>query len=182
MTPKQRIAFFKLFNDAWTVSGTGSDREAWRKKEMAEAIPGLTSTKQITSVSQFDTLMLHFAQLAQDTDAILYYAGADERRYRHLLAAINADFAFFRGAGFDDAYLEAIYHQAGYPSYNKIEDIPAEHLQQIVQIADSYVRKLRHKSNLEPWQLPSAGEPWRIRGVRASALASQRARTPSAAH
>ena len=40
MTTKQRIAFFKLVSDAWGVSGFGGDKDAWRKGEMAEAVPG----------------------------------------------------------------------------------------------------------------------------------------------
>ena len=183
MTPKQRTAFFKLVNDAWSVSGTGRDKEAWRKAEMAKAIPGLTSTKAIRNSSDFDALMLHFAILAQDADACQYYAAASERRYRHILRAVEADLAFLRGEGFSEAYMVAIYHQTGAPSYNTIDDIPAEHLHLIVQIADSYVRKLRYKTTLEPWQLPSAGEPWCIRGVRAAKLAAQfalrRAQTPA---
>ena len=181
MTPRQRTAFFKLFNDAWTVSGFGLDREAWRKKEMAEAIPGLASTKQVTSQEAFDTLMLHFAHLAQDADAILHYAVAEERRLRHILAALSADFEFLRGQGFNDAYIAAIYHQAGAPAYNTIDDIPAGKLRLIVQIADSHIRKLRKAARLEPWQLPSAGAPWRIRGPRAATLAHQRAVAPAPA-
>ena len=183
MTPKQRTAFFKLFNDAWAVSGTGRDKEAWRKAEMAKAIPGLLSTKHIHDSTEFDKLMLHFAILAQDAEACQYYASAEERRYRHILRAVEADLSFFRGEGFNEAYFVAIYHQAGAPSYNTIDDIPAERLHLIVQIADSYVRKLRYKTTLEPWQLPSAGEPWCIRGVRAAKLAAQfaprRAQTPA---
>jgi len=71
MTPKQRTAFFKLFNDAWTVSGTGREKDAWRKAEMAEAVPSYTSTKRRITVADFEKLMLHFATLAQDADAII---------------------------------------------------------------------------------------------------------------
>jgi hypothetical protein len=173
MTPKQRTAFFKLFNDAWAVSGTGRDKDAWRKTEMANAIPGLTTTKAIRDSADFDTLMRHFAVLAQDADACAYYAAAEERRHRHILRAVEADLAFLRNEGFNEAYMVAIYHQTGAPSYNTIDDIPAKHLHLIVQIADSYVRKLRRAADLEPWQLPSAGKPWCIRGVRAAKLAAQ---------
>ena len=175
MTPKQRIAFFRLFNDAWTVSGPGGDKDAWRKAEMAVAVPGLTSTKRVDDPATFDALMLHFATLAQDADAIRYYAAAEERRYRHILRAVEADLAFLRHEGFNDAYMLGIYHQAGAPHYNTIDDIPAERLRLIVQISDSHVRKLRRAARLEPWQLPSAGEPFRIRGPRAALLAAQRA-------
>jgi hypothetical protein len=175
MTPKQRTAFFKLFNDAWAVSGTGRDKDAWRKTEMANAIPGLTSTKALRDSADFDALMLHFATLAQDADTIKYYAAAEERRHRHILRAVEADLTFFRNEGFNDAYFEAIYKQAGGATYRTLDDIPAQHLRLIVQIADSHVRKLRRAADLEPWQLPSAGEPWRIRGLRAALLAAQHA-------
>ena len=178
MTPKQRTAFFKLVNDAWTVSGTGRDKEAWRKIEMANALPGLTSTKSIRDSADFDTLMLHFAVLAQDADACADYAAAEERRHRHILRAVEADLAFFRGQGFNDAYFEAIYKQAGGATYLTLDDIPATHLRLIVQIADSHVRKLRRAAGLEPWQLPSAGAPWRIRGHRAALLAEKHALRP----
>ena len=146
---------------------------------MAEAVPSYTSTKRRITVADFEKLMLHFATLAQDADAIMYYASAEERRYRHILRAVEADFAFFRNEGFDDAYLLAIYHQTGAPDYNTIEDIPAEKLRLIVQIADSYVRKLRIKAGCEIWQLPSAGEPWCIRGIRAADLRAARVAHPA---
>ena len=173
ITTKQRIAFFKLVGDAWEVSGIGIDKDGWRRNEMSEAVPGLDSFKDVASQETYEILMLHFAKLAQGTRSVGYYATSIERRYRFVLKAVEADMAFFRGKGFDDAYIEGIYHQAGFPEYQKIDDIPAEHLKLIVQIADSWVRKLRQNAKLEPYHLPSAGEPWCIRGYKAAGIARQ---------
>jgi hypothetical protein len=169
------MAFFKLVNAAWGVSGFGGDRDAWRKTEMAEAVPGCDSVKKVRDAETYDALMLHFAKLAQDERAVRHYAVASERRLRFILQAVEADLSFLRGRGCGDAYMEGIYRQAGGPSYNKIDDIPVEHLRLVVQIADSHVRKLRKTADVEIHQLPSAGDPWRIRGVKAMNLARQTA-------
>jgi hypothetical protein len=170
ITTKQRIAFFKLFNTACGISGFGGDKEAWRKAEMMEAA-GIASVKLVKTQEDYDALMLHFAQLAQDERAVRHYAVASERRHRFILQAVEADLSFLRGRGCGDAYMEGIYRQAGFPACRKMDDIPVEHLRLLVQIADSHVRKLRRSAGLEPRQLPSAGDPWRIRGVKAANLA-----------
>lgn len=170
MTPLQRNAFFRLVNKAWCKAGTGTDREAWRRAEMLQAT-GVDSTARIDRRARYETVMLHFAILAQDFAAVAYWSTASERRLRWVLSAIEADLSFLKSKGIGDAYMEGIYHQAGHPIYAKIADVPAEHLYLIIQIADSHVRKLRRAAHLDPADLPSAGAPWHIRGHAATVFA-----------
>jgi hypothetical protein len=167
MTTMQRVAFFKLVGKAHSKSGIG-DREVWRKAEMDQAIPGCHSVSQVLTAADYDSMMLHFAKLAEDFGAVAHYAAAAEKRMRHVLGAVAADLEHLRGVGIPDAYMEAIYRQAGGASYATLDDIPAEHLRLLVQIADSHVRRLRKAARLRPSDLPSAGYPWRIRGHRAA--------------
>lgn len=173
MTTMQRVAFFKLVGQAYSKSGIG-DREVWRKAEMDQAIPGCHSVSDVRGQEHYETIMLHFAKAAEDFAAVQYWAVAVERRHRHVLGAISADLDYLRMRGHQDAYMAGIYHQAGHPAYTTIDDIPVEHLHLIVQIADSYARKLRKAAGLRPCDLPSAGHPWRIRGYRAAAVADAR--------
>jgi len=165
ISDRQRIAFFKMVGAAWTVSGFGVDREAWRRKEMVEAV-GIDSFRLVKFQETYEELMLHFARLAQDMRSVSYYAEATERRLRFVMRAVEADLEFLRGHGHGDAYMVGIYRQAGFDGWRAIDDIPAEHLRLVVQIADSYVRKLRAGAGLKPRDLPSAGAPWHIRGLR----------------
>lgn len=167
MTTLQRTAFFRLVGKAYATSGIGG-REAWRKAEMDQAIPGCSSVSKVVSQSDYDIVMLHFAKLAEDFAAVSKYSTSVERRLRHVLSAVQADLEYLRGQGIPDAYMAGIYHQAGAPDYTTLDDIPGEHLRLIVQIADSYVRRLRKAARLRPADLPSAGYPWRIRGHRAA--------------
>lgn len=164
MTTMQRVAFFKLVGQAFAKSGMGENRDEWRKSEMAQAIPGCRSVSQVVSQSDYDVLMLHFAQLAESFDMVAKFSVAAERRLRHIMRAVAADLEFFQDRGVDDAYMLGIYRQAGAPEYVTIDDIPEEHLRLIVQIADTHVRRLRKAYGLRPGNLPSAGYPWRIRG------------------
>jgi len=164
MTKRQRIAFFTLVGDAFHVSGFGTDREAWRKQEMQVAIPECDSISKVNTNARYETMMMHFAQLAQDARTIRLYADASERRYRHVLQAIEADLGFLRGHGCDDAYMAGIYRKSGGPDYADINDIPEDKLSLVVQIADSFVRSLRQKAKLSIRDLPSSGAPWFIRG------------------
>lgn len=164
MTQRQRIAFFKLVGDAFQVSGFGSDRETWRKHEMQVAIQGCDSISKVNTNLRYETLMKHFAILAQDAATIRLYADASERRYRHILHALEADLSFLRGQGCGDAYMAGIYKRAGGPDYADIHDIPEDKLALVVQIADSFVRSLRQKAKLRIRDLPSSGDPWFIRG------------------
>ena len=168
MTTSQRVFFFKVVNQAYKVSGDGTQCEAWRKRQMVIAIPGCDSVSRVTSQEQFETLMLHFATLSNDFELASKFSVAQETRLRFILGAVEADLTFLRERGCNDAWMTGIYHQMGHPDYNTIDDIPSDSLRLLVQIADSYVRKLRRAAGLDPSDLPSAGPPWCIRGVRAA--------------
>lgn len=174
MTKMQRVAFFRLANVAHRHAGDGTPFDAWRKHEMSAAIPGCDSVSKVGMRKEYELLMLHFAILAEDFDLVAHYAVGQESRLRWVLRAIEADLEFMARRGVDDSYMAAIYHQAGYPSYHAIDDVPSEALRLIVQIADSYVRKLRKAAGLDPADLPSAGSPWCIRGHRAAEEAALR--------
>lgn len=176
MTEKQRIAFFRLAGAAHRHAGDGAPFDPWRKAEMHAAIPGCDSVSKVGQQKEFETLMLHFAILAENYDLVAHYSVGQESRLRWVLRAIEADLACMAQRGVDDSYMAAIYHQAGYPHYHTIDDVPSDALRLIVQIADSYVRKLRKAAGLEPADLPSAGPPWCIRGHRAAEDAALRHR------
>lgn len=171
MTDLQRVAFFRLAHAAHRHAGEGPF-DPWRKDQMAVAVPGCTSVSKVGKQKDYEALMLHFAILGEEFDLVAKYAVGQERRLRFVLQAVEADLAFLAGRGVDDAYMVGIYHQAGFPAYNTIDDIPSDALHLLVQISDSYVRKLRKAEHLEPSDLPSSGPPWCIRGVRAAGRSS----------
>lgn len=165
MTDNRRIAFFRVVRDAFQISGFGSSYDAWRKVEMAKVIPGCDSVSKVKSKEDYEALMLHFGILAQDEAVIKLYSDPSERRHRFVLKAIEADLEYLRGKGCDDAYMEAIYKRAVGVSFASIDDIPADQLKLVVQIADSFSRRLRRKARVTIDSLPSAHPPFCIRGV-----------------
>ena len=69
---------------------------AWRKSEMVEA--GLPdSVKRVSQVIGYDTLMLHFAELAYDMELVEKFQTNESRMLQHVIGGLVKDLDFITG-------------------------------------------------------------------------------------
>ena len=77
MTDKQRIAFFKVFQQAADRQCIPpGEREAWRHEIVREAC-GVPSLKAVGSGADFDRLMAHVSRLAEDHAEAIRWATSE---------------------------------------------------------------------------------------------------------
>ena len=80
MTDKQRIAFFKVFQQAAERQGIPpGEREVWRHEIVREAC-GVPSLKAVGSGADFDRLMAHVSRLAESHGEAIRWGTAEGRR------------------------------------------------------------------------------------------------------
>ena len=124
-----------------------------------------------------------FAVMAYDDAAIGYFTSCSERRLRWVLNGLATDLQHIQERGVDVAYIEGIYRQAGMlPA--EFADAPAPRLWRCLQILDTRIRRLCEREAIALRTLPTAGQPWEFRGIRAAlyaafvARSAERAGTP----
>lgn len=161
LTASQLRRYWQAFRPAWQAhAGRANfepcDREVaerWRHEVMAQECHGKQSTKDLDN-SDFDAVMLRFAQEAGDFAAVAYWSESQERRMRHLLkqklAALDRlDPMQQHGP----AYLSGILRKARLQlPLRTLDDIPFDHLRTALQILDTHLRRLRRRTAdlLEP--------------------------------
>lgn len=80
MTDKQRVAFFKVFQQACDRQCIPpGEREAWRHEIVREAC-GVPSLKAVGSGADFDRLMAHVSRLAESHGEAMRWGTAEGRR------------------------------------------------------------------------------------------------------
>jgi len=170
LTSAQRPKFFKLARAAYDRESPSMTFEEWRKHQMVVAgYPA--STSLVDKVWGFEALMLHFATLAFDVAAVEYFTSCAERRLRWVLAGLATDLQFIQKTGVGEDYIAGIYRHAGLLP-TEFSDAPATRLWCCLQILDTRIRRLCERDGIALRLLPTAGNPWQFRGVRAARYAA----------
>ncbi len=140
-------AYFKLVKEAADSAGIPDEKDArdrWRHRENIEAI-GFPSIKSIAYPWQWDSLLLHFAQLADNDYWIERAALGVERRAKHSIRESLGKLSAIEGRELGDAYALAILEQMNL-KYDKLDAVPAEHLQRAaISINKQLARRRREK-------------------------------------
>ncbi len=170
LTAAQRPKFFKLARAAWSTVSPGVPFDEWRKQIMVEA--GCDpSTSKVDRVWGYEELMLRFAVLAYDAEQIGYFTACSERRLRWVLNGLAIDLQYLQSTGVGKEYIAGIYSQAGMLP-DEFDDAPAPRLWCCLQILDTRIRRLCERDGIALRLLPTAGNPWQFRGVRAARYAA----------
>lgn len=170
LTAAQRPKFFKLARAAYDQESPRMAFDDWRKFQMVQAgYPA--STGLVDHIWGYEALMLHFATLAFDMDAVGYFTSCAERRLRWVLAGLATDLQFIEKTGVEVSYIVGIYQQAGLLP-TEFADAPAPRLWCCLQILDTRIRRLCEREGIALRMLPTAGNPWCFRGVHAQRYAA----------
>lgn len=170
LTAAQRPKFFKLARAAWSTVSPGVPFDEWRKQIMFEA--GYDpSTSKVDHVWGYEELMLRFAVLAYDAEQIGYFTACSERRLRWVLNGLAIDLQYLQSTGVGPEYISGIYGQAGLMP-EEFADAPVQRLWCCLQILDTRIRRLCERDGIALRLLPTAGNPWQFRGVRAARYAA----------
>lgn len=180
LTNAQRPRFFAMVKAAYDRESPRMPLDRWRKEQMVAA-GHPASTKEVSHIWGYEELMLHFATLAFDAEAIGYFTSCSERRLRWVLNGLATDLQYIQTTGVEESYIKGIYRQARLMPF-EFADAPASRLWCCLQILDTRIRSLCKREEIALRHLPTAGKPWEFRGVGAAcfaqfvALAADRAR------
>lgn len=170
LTPSQRSKFFKLARAAWLAVSPGTPFNTWRKEQMIEA-GHPASIKELDHIWGYEDMMLRFAVLSYNDDAIGYWTSCIERRLRWVLKGLATDLQALQQRGVEESYIEGIYRQAKMLPED-FEDATAQQLWCVLQILDTRIRSLCTRVNVSLRDLPTAGHPWCFRGIKAKRYAA----------
>jgi len=162
LTDKQRVAFFKLARRAYSVQQPDQPFDLWRKYEMREA--GLKdSIKKVSKIIGYDTLMLHFAILAQDIDLVNYYQANEARLLLHIIDGLTKDLNWIANR---------ISNGIATCEYSRdVSHLPPVKIRSIMQEMGDMVLELCADHDINHGLLPTASSPYNFRGKRAAAFA-----------
>jgi hypothetical protein len=164
LTNKQRVAFFRLATTAYSVEQPDEPFDAWRKSEMLKA--GLpNSLSRVSKINGFDSLMLHFAILAQDDLKVSYYEQNEQRLLLHILLGLTAD-VFWLSANYAIGQLTT-------RPFDSYTGLTVDELRISMFTIGNSVDDICAHYGVKSSDLPSAGRPFYFRGKRAAVLADK---------
>jgi hypothetical protein len=111
---------------------------------------GIYTTKEASNTTDFDALMLAFAEIAGDDYWIKRMAGAAERRWRWMIAQKMSAKGLTMGCNDKrgEHYIQSIMKHMGLDQL-KFADLPAEHLKKIfIALDEDYQRHHKHDREL----------------------------------
>lgn len=147
-TPKQQAHYRPMVSKAWLAhcaqQGIAPNNEAfraeWYRAELIAA-GGWYTTKQCDHVKDFDTVMLHFALIANDDYWITRIAHSDQRRQFWLINLRLKELSELEHTEHTWEYARSIYHHMNLPLH--MRDCPADLLWKVFQALDTHVRRLQ---------------------------------------
>ena len=167
MTDKQRVAFFKVFQQACDRQCIPpGEREAWRHEIVREAC-GVPSLKAVDSGSAFDKLMAHVSRLAEDHGEAIRWGTAEGRRLaamaqacaRQCFEIAQAIPSLAERCPPDPVdYLRGVMAQAGWRDALHAEDgewwldLDLVRLQKLFQMLDTHRRRLLRRVPFAKWE------------------------------
>ena len=160
MTDKQRIAFFKVFQQAAErQSIPPGEREAWRHEIVREAC-GVPSLKAVGSGADFDRLMAHVSRLAESHGEAMRWGTAEGRRLAAMAQAAARPIPALAEQWAPGAipYLRGVMAQAGWRDALHAEDgewwldLDLPRLQKLFQMLDTHRRRLLRRVPFAKWE------------------------------
>ena len=147
-TPRQQKFYRPLIKKAWLAHCAREKvhpesrfaYEEWYRCTLLEAV-GAYTTKELNPVSDFDAVMLAFAQIANDGYWIKRCADAQERRWKFLIAERLKQLRASR------AYLDGILAQMNLDQ-QPFDELPAEYLKMVFIALDKQQHRHRHEREL----------------------------------
>lgn len=146
----QRVRFFVAMNGAWSAhcereewnARDNAAKDAWYRAEM-ERETGKRSVKDLNRVTDYDTMRLHWAIIANDESSIRYFGEAAERRLRKLIEDRMDELAQITERRVTWAYVRSLHTRMDLPL--TIDECDAGSLLKILQALDTHRRRLRRK-------------------------------------
>ena len=167
MTDKQRVAFFKVFQQACDRQCIPpGEREAWRHEIVREAC-GVPSLKAVGSGADFDRLMAHVSRLAESHGEAMRWGTAEGRRLAKMAeAAARQCFEIAQAIPSlaercppDPVdYLRGVLAQAGWRDALHAEgeewwlDLDLPRLHRLFQMLDTHRRRLLRRVPFAKWE------------------------------
>jgi hypothetical protein len=160
-SPGQRSRYFELVSKAWKqhCEQTGEQAnsraaETQFRREINMKATQCYSIKEMNQTTDFDAVMLELAIIAFDEYWIDRLSCSAERRLRWILRnQFIPDLEFLMKEQIGWEYITGICEQAKIPT--RMDDCPAPMLMKIVQMVDTYIRRLAKKSGIDLIDLPS---------------------------
>ncbi len=146
-TPRQQGIFRPLVQRAWASyceregreAGNRTERDNWYRGELLTVI-GVDSTKDCDQVRDFDSIVAHFAILANDAFWIDRTSKASEIRMRYWIGRRLSDLDKLTNQEHHWDYVVGIYRHMNLPA--DMEDCPAQLLWKVFQALDTHVRRI----------------------------------------
>ena len=167
MTDKQRVAFFKVFQQACDRQCIPpGEREAWRHEIVREAC-GVPSLKAVGSGADFDRLMAHVSRLAESHGEAMRWGTAEGRRLARMAEACARQCFEIAQAIPSLAeqwapgaipYLRGVMAQAGWRDALHAEDgewwldLDLPRLHRLFQMLDTHRRRLLRRVPFAKWE------------------------------
>ena len=156
-TGRQQGFYRMLVEKAWRAhsdrnklhTGSRFAKDEWYRCVLLDAC-GIYTTKEASNTTDFDSLMLAFAEIAGDEYWINRMSGASERRWRFMIAQKMSAKGLALGCNDKrgEHYIQSIMHHMGLDqlSYGYL---PAEHLKKIfIALDEDYQRHHKHDREL----------------------------------
>lgn len=148
LSSDQRVRFFVAMNGAWSVHCMREDippndkaaKDTWYRAEMFNET-GRRSVKDLNRTTDYDTMRLHWAIIADDESSIDYFGEAAERRLRKLIQDRMAAASQLTGRTMTWAYVRSIHDRMGLPL--TLNECDTRILRKLLQALDTFVRRLR---------------------------------------
>lgn len=145
-SPRQQGIFRPLVHRAWVLHCERAaldpfnkiDRDSWYRGELLRVI-GVGSTKDCDQVKDFDTVLAHFAVMAEDEYWIAKLARAAEDRMVWLIRERLAELDKIEHHPNGWEYVVSIYKHMHLPA--DMGDCPAQLLWKVFQALDTHVRR-----------------------------------------
>lgn len=164
---QQRAQYFRLATAAYRNQGPTVSLDEWRHQQHAQL--GLPeSTKQMDNVWDYEAIMLHFAILADDPNAMTYFGGCAKRRMDWVFGGFLKDLSYLERYAVGDEYMTGLMEQSKIDAQNAATP---EAMRKLCAMVDTRIRTLARRANVPLSSLPTAGRPYCFRGAKAAGLA-----------
>lgn len=124
--------------------------KAWYEEQLLECL-GMSSTSKCNRTTDFETVMLHFAIIAEDQYWIDRATCGDERRLKNRLQLFLLDIEELTGTKTPWNYVLSIYGHTGAP--RDFKDATTKQLRSVIGFMDKHIRRLCAQAGIRPRDL-----------------------------
>lgn len=135
------------------LKGDLPSKDDWRRKINLDTT-GKYSTKEMNQSTDFDAVALELAMIAGNDHWINKITQSASKRYRFLINQSVQDLEVLTATKITWAYVQGICKQANYST--SIMDCPVEHLESVMKMLSTHVRRLAKKQGLSLKDLRSS--------------------------